>query len=103
MEHSHETPCPSDGLKPLSEWTWRLSFRSPWVWWLNRGDNRTRPAARYKGALGDRSHRTHAPMTKRARWNAFAIRDHLIRNRMEESTSHTAALRELAVLFLRLW
>jgi chromate transporter len=41
-------------------------------------------------------------MTKRARWNAFAIRDHLIRNRMEESTSHTAALRELAVLFLRL-
>jgi chromate transporter len=49
-------------------------------------------------------------MTKRTGWNAFAIRDHLIRSRMDQSISHDTenppsrreALRELAVLFLRL-
>ena len=49
-------------------------------------------------------------MTKRTGWNAFAIRDHLILSRMDQSISHDTenppsrreALRELAVLFLRL-
>jgi chromate transporter len=49
-------------------------------------------------------------MTKRTGWHAFAIRDHLIRSRMDQSFSHDTenppsrreALRELAVLFLRL-
>ena len=49
-------------------------------------------------------------MTKRTGWNAFAIRDHLIRSRMDQSISQNTetpparreALRELAVLFLRL-
>ena len=49
-------------------------------------------------------------MTKRTGWNAFAIHDHLIRSRMDQSISHDTenpparreALRELAVLFLRL-
>ncbi|MGA6970020.1 MAG: chromate transporter, partial [Candidatus Binatus sp.] len=49
-------------------------------------------------------------MTKRGRWNAHAIRDHLIASRMDESISPSTenpaarrdALRELAVLFLRL-
>jgi chromate transporter len=49
-------------------------------------------------------------MTKRTGWHAFAIHDHLIRSRMDQSVSHNAespaprreALRELAVLFLRL-
>jgi chromate transporter len=49
-------------------------------------------------------------MTKRTGWLAFAIRDHLIRSRMDQSISHDTetpparreALRELAVLFLRL-
>ncbi len=49
-------------------------------------------------------------MTKRGRWNAHAIRDHLIASRMDESISPSTvnpaarrdALRELALLFLRL-
>src|SRR5579862_138131 len=49
-------------------------------------------------------------MTKRTGWHALAIRDHLIRSRMDQSISHNIesppprreALRELAVLFLRL-
>src|SRR3984957_5488254 len=49
-------------------------------------------------------------MTKRTGWNAFPIRDHLIRSRMDQSISpdtetppaRREALRELAVLFLRL-
>src|ERR1700720_2663837 len=49
-------------------------------------------------------------MTKRTGWHAFAIRDHLIRNRMDQSISQNIenpparrdALWELAVLFLRL-
>src|SRR5271170_7167517 len=49
-------------------------------------------------------------MTKRGRWNAHAIRDHLIASRMDESISPSTvpppgrreALWELAVLFLRL-
>ena len=49
-------------------------------------------------------------MTKRTGWNGIAIRDHLIRSRMDQSISHNTenppsrreALRELAVLFLRL-
>jgi chromate transporter len=49
-------------------------------------------------------------MTKRGRWNAHAIRDHLIASRMDESifpstvnpAARRDALRELAILFLRL-